>query len=407
MSWEEGAALQVLGEGEFWKKGQRVKNWKRRQYRIREDGLLFYFEAGKSKPKGGRDLSTVSLRIGRGTNLADSGAVDFSVEEAVPVELRFDEQANRFMEVVFDSVSTCRMFALAVSKVASSHNTSDFLSELQAPDNIPKYDESAVFHRPRRGSVLGGTDGECLIQGPWLKRGRVRNVMKKREFKIVWRKEGTVAGPLASKATFEYLFGDNGYFKKTIDIYHIYLRFEPGSSACADSLDFSSGEIVPMEVLFLNSPIDIVKAAVGGPPASCVDLALPFALEGISAVEKFCDAIETASLSTNAVEFLAEVKAKPISRTPAAHTLSPASPPQQALPSMQPPGPLSAPSSTEYTVVYEGVFIKKTRVMNSWKSRGFKLKKSVGAPDGEGYAQLEFKGFGGMCGCAQLPTKLH
>ena len=383
----------MLGEGEFWKKGQRVKNWKRRHYKVREDGVLFYFEVGKfNKAKGHRTLSSVSIRIGRSVNVSDSGAIDFSVDDAVPVELAFNNAKNRFMELVFDSAASAEKFAQVICKVAETDNVPEFVESLQDNESTPRSSEQTMVKRSLSVSdkVSGG---DCLLEGRWLKRGRVRNVLKKRTFRILSKKDGSAVGKDSSKGLFEYAFGNNGYFKKNVDVFNVFICFEPGTPAASGgTLDFSVSEIVPMEVHFLHTPIssnELDDPELRPPPGA--DNIINFALEGISDVENFCKILDQVVLLSNISTFLKVLKTKIPNDSPPLQDDKVASK-ELASPSAL-SNTISAPK--EYVIVYEGVFIKRTRVVNSWKSRGFKLKKSVGTDEGLGYAQLEYKGFGG------------
>lgn len=391
LSWGEGVSLLIVGEGEFWKKGQRVKNWKRRHYKVREDAMLFYFECALQnrclKPKGSRSLSSVSFKIGVGTNLIESGAIDFSVEDAVPVELTFGTECNRFMEIVFDNLNDAKLFVLAVSKVTDSHNIPDFLSEVESSGKLPKFGVSG----PKTLRDNSSSATELLLQGHWLKRGRVRNVLKKREFKI-YRSKDSPSGQDSSVAKFEYLYGDNGYFKKTVDILHIMLRSEQGAPVAAG--DISASEVISMEIVFLKAPcnFDDMSQCAGS-----IDTILPFALEELDLAEKFCDVIANCALSSNAESFKRLLKSRSMAVTIASPERSVVSFVGEVAKPFPPVAVSTVPASTDFKVVYEGVFIKRTKVMGSWKSRSFKLKKSdITNASGGGFAQLEYKTFGGI-----------
>ncbi len=83
--------------------------------------MLYYFEADKLK--GELDISAAQLTLGVVDALEESGASDFTTEDAVSVVLQGKGDGDKSrMHLVFDSKSACDVFLLDISRVASSHN---------------------------------------------------------------------------------------------------------------------------------------------------------------------------------------------------------------------------------------------------------------------------------------------
>ena len=93
--------------------------------------MLYYFD--NEKLKGDVDISTAQLTLGVVDALEESGASDFTTEDAVSVDLqgRGDGDKTR-MRLVFDSKSACDVFLLGISRVATTLNIKVHQSVLSA-----------------------------------------------------------------------------------------------------------------------------------------------------------------------------------------------------------------------------------------------------------------------------------
>jgi hypothetical protein len=112
---------QILGGGEFRKKGSQVKNWKIRSYYIKDDAKMIYFDPTTKEPKGVVDLKEFGISIGPKENLHISGCSDFSREEGVSIILTLIAEARK-MEIVFDALKEAQKFCLLAGRVALASN---------------------------------------------------------------------------------------------------------------------------------------------------------------------------------------------------------------------------------------------------------------------------------------------
>jgi hypothetical protein len=113
--------VQIIGGGEFRKKGSQVKSWKIRSYYIKEDGVLMYFDPVTKEPKGVIDITEVAITEGPLENLHTSGCSDFSLESGVSLILTIFSESRK-MEIVFDTLKEAQRFCLLVGYVATASN---------------------------------------------------------------------------------------------------------------------------------------------------------------------------------------------------------------------------------------------------------------------------------------------
>jgi hypothetical protein len=110
----------IIGNGEFRKKGARVKNWKIRSYYIKDDQKLLYFDPLTKEPKGILDISDVELSIGPLENLNKSGCSNFSNEKGHSVYLSTPAKS---MEIVFDTTRAAKNFCSQLLLVSAKNRT--------------------------------------------------------------------------------------------------------------------------------------------------------------------------------------------------------------------------------------------------------------------------------------------
>jgi hypothetical protein len=113
--------VQILGGGEFRKKGSQVKSWKIRSYYIKEDGMLLYFDPITKEPKGVIDVKEIAVIEGPAENLHASGCSDFSLETGISLTLTIFSESRK-MEIVFDTLKEAQRFCLLLSYVATASN---------------------------------------------------------------------------------------------------------------------------------------------------------------------------------------------------------------------------------------------------------------------------------------------
>jgi hypothetical protein len=99
----------IIGGGEFRKKGARVKNWKIRSYYIKDDHRLLYFDPMTKEPKGVIDVSDIELSIGPLENLQKSGCTNFSTEKGHSLYI---SSPTKNMELVFDTTKAAQKFCI-------------------------------------------------------------------------------------------------------------------------------------------------------------------------------------------------------------------------------------------------------------------------------------------------------
>lgn len=80
---------------------------------------MFYFDG--ENLKGQLDLQSVKLSIGDGDGVDESGAADFTTEDAIPVDLRSNVDRTT-LQLVFDSKTSCDVLLLTITRVTTSHN---------------------------------------------------------------------------------------------------------------------------------------------------------------------------------------------------------------------------------------------------------------------------------------------
>ena len=123
---------QIIGCGEFRKKGSKIKNWKIRSYYIKNDRKLLYFDPLTKEPKGIFDISFVELSLGPIENLNKSGCSDFSVEVGHSIIMTSSSSSfsslssNKHMELVFDTTKVLKNFCCQLIH-ASPNNRSNIL----------------------------------------------------------------------------------------------------------------------------------------------------------------------------------------------------------------------------------------------------------------------------------------
>lgn len=113
--------IQIIGGGEFRKKGSNVKSWKIRSYYVKEDATLMYFDPITKEPKGVINVSEVAIIEGPKENLQASGCSDFSIEIGVSLILTILSESRK-MEVVFDTLKEAQKFCLLLGYVATASN---------------------------------------------------------------------------------------------------------------------------------------------------------------------------------------------------------------------------------------------------------------------------------------------
>lgn len=117
-AWGDSGAMEVVGEGHFWKKGQSLpRTWRRRDYKLREDAVLFYFDGDKLK--GSVDVTDITLSPGQDKNLGRSGAAPVGGDSAIAAEL-FSAVEDKTVELVFDGKASADKFCLLLMKVTTS-----------------------------------------------------------------------------------------------------------------------------------------------------------------------------------------------------------------------------------------------------------------------------------------------
>ena len=116
--WGEEGAPSVVGEGCFWKKGQNIpRTWKRREYKLREDAVLFYFDGGKLR--GSLDVTEISLSPGSDKNHGKSGAANFGCVNPVSADLCSKGEGKVF-ELVFETKEATDTFCRQLMAVSIS-----------------------------------------------------------------------------------------------------------------------------------------------------------------------------------------------------------------------------------------------------------------------------------------------
>lgn len=112
---EDGGVLETVGEGFFWKKGQSIPhNWRRRDYKLRSDAMLFYFDGGKLR--GCADLTDISICAGNDKNADKAGAAS---QQAIPVDL-FSVSESKNFELVFGGKDSTDAFCMQLMKVTAN-----------------------------------------------------------------------------------------------------------------------------------------------------------------------------------------------------------------------------------------------------------------------------------------------
>ena len=117
-AWGDPNAMAIVGEGYFWKKGQSLpRTWRRRDYKLREDAVLFYFDGDKLK--GSVDVTDITLAPGQDKNLGRSGVTTVGCEGAIAAEM-FSVFEDKTVELVFDGKASADKFCLLLMKVTTS-----------------------------------------------------------------------------------------------------------------------------------------------------------------------------------------------------------------------------------------------------------------------------------------------
>lgn len=125
---EDGGTLKVVGEGHFWKRGHTIpRTWRRREFKLREDAVLFYFDAGRLR--GSIDVTDISLGAGLEKNLQKSGVMALGFHTPIAAELHsvYDEKT---FEIVFDGKEAADRFCAMLMKVTvSAANVEQFVRD--------------------------------------------------------------------------------------------------------------------------------------------------------------------------------------------------------------------------------------------------------------------------------------
>ena len=102
----------IIGEGHFWKKGHSIpRTWKRRDYKIRQDAMLFYFD--NDRVGGSIDLGDISIVSGPDKNIANSG-----VGTECPIAADLNSVVdNKITEIVFDNKNSADHFCRLLIRV--------------------------------------------------------------------------------------------------------------------------------------------------------------------------------------------------------------------------------------------------------------------------------------------------
>ena len=217
-----------------------------------------------------------------------------------------------------------------------------------------------------------------VYEGMFCKRGRVRDTLKKRAFRMLTFSSGSV------RACIEYSIGYNNFIHSSIPISNSIVQFEDKSLANpAASLNFAENEYLGIAVTTTESP---VSATDGGAAVVKGTHSFIFVLEGIADVEKFCENLAKISISSNIPTFLTDLRKKNITREKAERPVTVAP---------------KAVKSSDFIIVYEGVFIGRGTLTKTWKSRNFRLRKSSNGKTEDGtVALLDFDI--GVLGCKIL-----
>jgi hypothetical protein len=133
---------EVIGGGEFRKKGSRIKSWKIRAYYIKDDGMLLYFDPVSKEPKGVFDIYNCTLSLGNVENLSKSGCKNFSVEAGHAFNL-CNPSDPKVLELVFDTTKEAKKFCLLLSSGAST----EAVPNLLVGDGNLDFSDCVIFFR--------------------------------------------------------------------------------------------------------------------------------------------------------------------------------------------------------------------------------------------------------------------
>lgn len=390
LSWSEGLSLRIVGEGCFWKKGSRFRSWKRRVYKLREDGMLFYFDGASMK--GSFDVSAVQMTLGNPRNIDSCGAVDMSMNEAVPIMIHSldavdageGSKEGESLDVVFDNKVAARLFLVGLTEASKKHNVDDitlavdaidesFYSSIRSstirPSVIERYDTGSIDTRASTSA------GVVLLEGNFWKRGRLRDVVKKRVYRVILKRPEAVHSD--SKGCIEFDMGENRILKNSFPIYNTIVQFEDGEDGKKGSSDFYENELIGIKIYSCSRPLvadgSNISTVLSSSKNSVVML-----LEGVRCVEALCMQLDKVSQTSNIPQFIDLLRSKTISREKARNiVLGSVSPSSASASSTAAAVRKLAPSDIK--VVYEGVFLTRTSDAKKWKQRNFVIKRGFAA----------------------------
>jgi hypothetical protein len=239
----------------------------------------------------------------------------------------------------------------------------DFLALLQRAES----GERVTLASPKKGP-----DGEAtvLLEGDFYKRGKLRDVAKKRTFRVVVKRVNADE----SRGAVVYSMGYSGLIFSTLQLTHVLIQYEDKTLATPGTpFNFADSEQVGIELSSADSPVNWSDSNAMRHASSMV-----FVFDTLAEADKFVESVSRASKTSNGADFLASMRAKTVKREkkvePAANAAGGSVP--AAAPPLAKTSSRSSAKQVEFVTSYEGVFFGKGTLTNRWKQRSFKLKRA-------------------------------
>jgi hypothetical protein len=365
LSWEDGLSLRIVGEGSFWRKRTILRSWKKRVYRLREDGVLFFFDG--ASVKGTFDVSAVQLALGDPRNISHCGAINPSSNEAVPITIHAltgpdagSSKDGDILDIIFDNKVAARLFLGFVAEVSKKHNVDDMIRSVDAIDD--------AFYSALRRMEEPEVSDTTLVEGNFWKRSKVRDIVKKRVYRIALKRPD--ADPQDFKGCIEFDLGENGILKSSFPLYNTVVQFEDSADGKKGNGDFYENELIGIKIFSCSLPLAKDNSNISSVLASSKK-SVVMLLEGVRSVEAVCLQLDKVSHTSNVPQFVDLLKSKTITREKAR---------SMVLGSVANNGSTTTQAArklvpNDVKVIYEGVFLTRTSDSKRWKRRNFALKR--------------------------------
>jgi hypothetical protein len=334
---------------------------------VREDGAVFYFDGASIK--GTFDVSAVQMSLGDPRNINHCGTMDPASKEAVPLTIRTlvgsdtgSYKETDAFDVIFDNKVAARLFLGFVAETSKKHNVDDMVQSVDAIDE--------TFYSTLQR--IGGSVDVVLLEGNFWKRSRVRDIVKKRMYRVILKRSD--GDPQDSKGCIEFDLGENGILKSTFPVYNTIIQFEDSVDGKKGNGDFYENELIGIKIFSCALPLAKDNSNIA-PVLASSKKSVIMLLEGVRCVEALCLQLDKVSHTSNVPQFVELLKSKTISREKAR---------SMVLGSVTSNGSISAPAArklvpSDIKVIYEGVFLTRTSDSKRWKQRNFVVKRGFAA----------------------------